>query len=83
MLAYYVLINVITLVVWGIDKYKAVQHLWRIPERWLFALVLVGGSFGALAGMSFFRHKTRKLLFWILAIICSVIHTVLILLMLK
>jgi uncharacterized membrane protein YsdA (DUF1294 family) len=71
---YYLLINVITFGVWGLDKYRAIQQQWRIPERWLYTLTIAGGCFGALAGMSLFRHKTRKLHFWILGIACSVIH---------
>lgn len=67
MLAYYYgIINVVTLLVWGIDKYRAKMSQWRIPERWLVTLILAGGSFGALVGMLLFRHKTRKLHFWIL-----------------
>ncbi len=76
---YYISINIITFVIWGVDKYRAIQQQWRISERMLFALVIFGGCFGALAGMSLFRHKTRKLRFWILGIACSVIHAMFIL----
>lgn len=79
MLLYYMIINVITFAVWGIDKSQAVQSQWRVPERWLAGLTVLGGAFGALAGMSFFRHKTRKILFWIMGITCCVIHAILIL----
>ena len=44
----------------GIDKSRAVGRGRRVPEKTLFALVLVGGAFGILAGSGVFRHKTRK-----------------------
>ena len=45
------------------DKRRARQHQWRISERTLLGLALIGGSAGALAGMYLFRHKTKKLKF--------------------
>ena len=57
---YWIVINIVAFVVYGIDKRKAVKHRWRIPEVVLFALAFVGGALGALAGMYVFRHKTRK-----------------------
>lgn len=49
----------------GADKKKAVQHKWRIPEKSLFLIALVGGSIGVLLGMVVFRHKTKHLSFTI------------------
>lgn len=43
----------------GIDKRKAQLGKWRIPERTLFLIAILGGSPGSIAGMFFFRHKTR------------------------
>lgn len=60
---YIVLINIITFSVFGIDKLKAVKNKWRIPEKVLFILSIIGGSFGGLAGMYSFRHKTQKTVF--------------------
>ena len=56
-------INLVTFLVFGLDKWKAkrkVKHaaVRRVPERWLFLLALLGGSVGALLGMKVFRHKT-------------------------
>lgn len=56
-------INVITFAVFGIDKLKAVKEKWRVPEKVLFLLALLGGSLGALIGMYSFRHKTKKIAF--------------------
>lgn len=56
---YYIIgISVITFFVYGIDKYKAKQQQWRIPEKTLIMLAIIGGSIGALAAMRIFRHKT-------------------------
>lgn len=53
------LINLITLVAYGVDKHRAKKGKWRISEKTLFLLPLIGGSVGAIAGMYLFRHKTR------------------------
>lgn len=45
--------------VYGVDKAKARRGAWRIPEKTLFLLPLLGGSVGALLGMLVFRHKTK------------------------
>ena len=57
--------NVIVLIMYGIDKWKAKRRVWRIPERTLLFLAAAGGCTGALAGMLMFRHKTRKLRFMV------------------
>ena len=43
-------INVITFMVYGIDKLKAQKGKWRIPEATLLLLAIVGGSIGLGAG---------------------------------
>ena len=43
----------------GIDKALAKRGAWRVPERTLFLLALLGGALGGIIGMYFFRHKTR------------------------
>ncbi len=57
---YLVLINLMTFALYGIDKGRAVTHRWRISEAKLLLAAWAGGAAGALAGMLFFRHKTRK-----------------------
>lgn len=57
---YLAVISIITFMVFGIDKLKAKNNAWRIPEKVLFLLSAMGGSVGALAGMYIFRHKTKK-----------------------
>ena len=43
----------------GVDKRRARQNRWRIPEKTLFVLAALGGSVGAIAGMWVYHHKTR------------------------
>lgn len=57
-LYYLALINLITFVVYGIDKLKAKNGKWRIPESTLLLLAVVGGSIGAWCGMKTWHHKT-------------------------
>ena len=49
----------------ALDKYKAERAGWRIPEKTLFMITLLGGGIGTTAGMYLFRHKTKKLYFTI------------------
>ncbi len=57
---YILLINVFTFFVYGYDKNRAVKHKWRVSERTLLLLAVIGGSIGAAAGMLVFHHKTKK-----------------------
>ena len=56
---YLLLANVAAFFTFGADKRRAKRGAWRVPERTLFLLALVGGSLGAVCGMRAFRHKTR------------------------
>ena len=59
-LIFILIINVITFFMMWFDKHEAKIGDWRVPERTLFMLVLLGGGIGGIAGMYVFRHKTRK-----------------------
>lgn len=66
-LTYYLLaINVITLIVYGVDKFKAIKNMWRIPELTLLGLAAAGGAIGAWLGMKMWHHKTQHRKFTIL-----------------
>ena len=56
---YFTAVNVISFLMMGIDKRKAVKRAFRIPESTLFVLAIIGGSIGSIIGMHLFRHKTR------------------------
>lgn len=56
---YLFLMNLIGFLSMLIDKRRARKNDWRIRERTLFLLAILGGSIGSLSGMYVFRHKTR------------------------
>ena len=59
LILYYIgAINLITFLLYGIDKIKSKRGAWRIPEAKLLLLAAIGGSVGAIIGMHLFRHKT-------------------------
>lgn len=60
---YFIVINIITFVIYGIDKYKAKRHKWRVSEKLLIGLAVIGGFAGAIAGMQIFKHKTKHMKF--------------------
>ena len=71
-------LNVIVFFMYGSDKKKAEKKQWRTPEKTLILGGLVA-PWGALLGMSHFRHKTQKAkfklnyLFAILHIVAAIV----------
>ena len=59
LLIYLIVMNLIGLAVMAMDKSKARHHAWRIPEKILFLVSILGGSVGTWAGMYLFHHKTK------------------------
>ena len=57
-LCYFTAINFIAFFAYGIDKLKAKKGKWRIPERTLLLLAIIGGSIGAWLGIKVWHHKT-------------------------
>lgn len=60
---YLLLINSINFFLFQIDKKRARNRKWRIPESTLLFISILGGSIGGLLAMNLFKHKTKKLLF--------------------
>ena len=58
-LIYLSLVNLLGFFAMFLDKRKAKKNKWRIPEKTLFLLALIGGSLGTTLGMHTFRHKTK------------------------
>lgn len=56
-------VNVLTFIVFGVDKWKAVHEKWRIRVSTLLGLSAIGGAAGGWTAMYVFRHKTQKVLF--------------------
>lgn len=62
---YLIVINIVTFVAFCVDKRRAMRHEWRIPEKTLLGLSLVGGAFGGIVAMRAVHHKTRKPRFYL------------------
>ena len=58
-ICYLCVINIIGFVMMGLDKWKAKHKKWRIAEKTLFLVGIIGGSPGCWLGMYAFRHKTK------------------------
>lgn len=57
-LVYLIIVNVLGLVLFGIDKWKAKHAKWRISEPTLLTVAAIGGSVGSWLGMKMWHHKT-------------------------
>ncbi|MFZ3576341.1 DUF1294 domain-containing protein [Virgibacillus sp. DJP39] len=60
---FFIVLNIIAFIIMGIDKKKAIKQKWRIPEKTIWTVAILGGSIGAIVGMRFFRHKTKHRMF--------------------
>lgn len=76
LLLIYTGINVVVLVLYGIDKYRAVLQEWRVSERILLIAAFLG-PIGAYLAMRIFRHKIRNPRFSILVPLFILLHVVL------
>ena len=74
MIKYLTTINIIELILMGLDKLLAKKKLYRIPEIVLLIIPFLGGSIGGLLGMILFRHKTKKIKFKFLFIISLILN---------
>ena len=57
---YLLALNALGLIIMHYDKYLAKNNKWRIPEKTLLGIAVIGGSLGCILGMYSARHKTRK-----------------------
>ena len=51
--------NIVTFVLYGVDKLKAKRSKWRVSEATLLLFAVLGGSVGAWLGMKIWHHKTQ------------------------
>ena len=68
----YLMINVISFSLYGLDKRRAKQGLWRVRERTLVGITWMMGGVGAWLAMRLFRHKTKHKAFTFSAVAASV-----------
>lgn len=60
LLIYLGIINIITFIAFGIDKYAALNSKSRVRNVTLLGLAFIGGTIGGLLAMYLFKHKTKK-----------------------
>ncbi|USK72541.1 DUF1294 domain-containing protein [Peribacillus asahii] len=58
-MVYMIFINILAFVIMGMDKKRARNGEYRISERTLWTVAVIGGGTGAYLGMKQFRHKTK------------------------
>ncbi len=69
-------LNVVTLLVFGFDKWRSRGAGRRVPERVLLWHVFLCGAPGAWLAISLFRHKTRKQPFRSLALLWTIVNPI-------
>ena len=57
---WYVLIGIVTFLVYAKDKSAAQNNQWRTPESTLHMLSMAGGWVGAMVAQTYLRHKSKK-----------------------
>ncbi len=73
-------INLITFILYGVDKRRAKKGAWRIPEKALLTGTWLLGGVGAWLAMRVFRHKTKHIAFQVSAPVGAVLSVALMLL---
>lgn len=71
---YYALINIVLYVTMVIDKKRAIKDGWRIPEKNMFVMSVLGGGLGGLMAMVFKRHKNRHMDFILVFTTTAILH---------
>lgn len=75
LIVYLSVANIITFLLYGVDKVKAKRGWMRISETTLLLMAILGGSLGALFGMNIWHHKTNHWKFTIgvpLVLLCQI-----------
>lgn len=73
-LGYYFLINVALYLTMSVDKKRAQKDGWRVPEKNMYLLAVLGGGFGGLLAMVFKRHKNRHMDFILVYTVTTILH---------
>lgn len=64
--------NIVTFSIYALDKSKAINHQYRIPEQTLLLIALLGGGIGAFSAAHLIRHKIRRRKFQIILPITAI-----------
>lgn len=77
---YLLIINIIIYFFYLVDKKLAIKHKYRISEKILLGLAILGGGYGGLISMFLTHHKTRKEYFYLINVCSMIIWSMFILL---
>lgn len=70
----YALLSLVAVVLYALDKRRAQAGAWRVSERTLHLVALLGGWPGAMWARQRFRHKTRKRVFGVVLVLAALLH---------
>ncbi|GAB6181568.1 hypothetical protein JCM14036_28870 [Desulfotomaculum defluvii] len=76
LISYLFAVNILTFIMFNLDKWYASTGGWRISERTLLLFCLAGGALGGYLGMKYAHHKTRKTIFFLGIPIIGVIQVI-------
>lgn len=77
-LLYLLIINLLSFLMFYIDKRKAIKDKWRIKESSLHLVSFAGGVYGSIAAMLLFHHKTQKIKFCLITALALIVNIALI-----
>lgn len=66
--------SIVTFLLYGYDKFMAIQKMGRVPEVILHFMSLIGGVTGGWVGMIIFRHKKNKTTFFVWLLVATTLH---------
>ncbi|WP_077619028.1 DUF1294 domain-containing protein [Bacillus sinesaloumensis] len=69
----FVILNIYGFLLMYIDKNRARNNKWRISEKHIWIVAILGGALGATFGMKQFRHKTKHKQFVIMLPILTIL----------
>ncbi|AJD91719.1 hypothetical protein JMA_24020 [Jeotgalibacillus malaysiensis] len=75
---YYFVLSLIGFISMKVDKKRARNDEYRISEKTLWTIALLGGALGSWVGMNFFRHKTKHFSFRVGMPVLVILHSALI-----
>jgi uncharacterized membrane protein YsdA (DUF1294 family) len=83
LIGYFIMINLALLLTMKIDKNRAKSNQYRISEKTLWILALVGGAAGGTLGMQLFRHKTKHIAFTVGFPLLAIVDVIIVVILLS
>ena len=74
LLLYLLIINLVSFMMFYIDKRKAIKDKWRIKESSLHLVSFAGGVYGSITAMFLFHHKNRKIKFCLITALALLLN---------